>query len=117
MNRFYDNMPLPISGQATPIPEIFGPKYDNGPLPISGQATPIPEIFGLKKAAYSVDETLAQLACGRTHLYALVKSGQLRATKLGSAKKTVFLAVDIATFLAKLREEYRSETNGVAPHA
>ncbi len=61
-----------------------------------------PQTLGLTKAAYSVNETMALLSLGRTSLYSLVKSGDLRSTKYG--KKTLFLATDISTFLAKLRE-------------
>jgi excisionase family DNA binding protein len=60
-----------------------------------------PHTNGLLKAAYSVNETLAMLSIGRTSLYALVKSGELPAVKLG--KKTLFYASDLAGLLAKLR--------------
>jgi hypothetical protein len=68
------------------------------PLPI-----PIdPRVFGFVKAAYSVDETLDVLSIGRTSLYAAVKRGDLHPVKFG--KKTLFLAVNLAAFLVKLRQ-------------
>ena len=56
--------------------------------------------FNLHKPAYSVNELLKILPCGRTLLYSVIKSGKLRATKLG--KKTLFLAPDIVAFLDSL---------------
>ena len=56
--------------------------------------------LNLQKPAYSVNELLAMLPIGRTSLYAAIKAGKLKATKLG--KKTLFLASDIAEFLANL---------------
>jgi excisionase family DNA binding protein len=68
----------------------------------TGDASPIdPRTFGLTKAAYSVNETLDVLSIGRTSLYKLVNSGDLRPAKLG--KKTLFYAPDIAAFLTKLQ--------------
>lgn len=64
---------------------------------------PSPFEFGLSKAAYGVNDAANQLGLGRTTLYALVKSGRLRSTKVGH--KTIFLAVDIAAFLGALRQE------------
>ena len=60
-----------------------------------------PRTLGLTKAAYSVKETLEVLSIGRTSLYQLVKEKQLSPAKMG--KKTLFLAVDLATLLLKLR--------------
>ena len=60
------------------------------------------DTYGLTKVAYSVNETLFLLSIGRTSLYELVASGDLRPGKLG--KKTLFYAVDIAALLTKLRE-------------
>lgn len=56
--------------------------------------------FNLTRTAYSVNELLAILPLGRTSLYAAIKSGKLRAIKLG--KKTLFLAPDVIEFLASL---------------
>jgi excisionase family DNA binding protein len=61
-----------------------------------------PQDLGLTKVCYSVNETLALLSISRWTLYDRVKRGELRPTKLG--KKTLFYAIDIAAFLAKLRE-------------
>lgn len=60
-----------------------------------------PQDFGLVKAAYSVKETIALLAIGRTFLYSRVRAGDIKATKCG--KKTLFLSADIAAFLNKIR--------------
>jgi len=59
-----------------------------------------PANFNLMKAAYSVNEALEILPLKRTSLYAAIKQGKLRATKFGN--KTLFLAPDIAEFLAAL---------------
>lgn len=59
-----------------------------------------PSDYNLQKAAYSVYETLDILPIGRTSLYAAVKDGRLKATKFGT--KTLFLAPDLASFLAAL---------------
>jgi hypothetical protein len=59
-----------------------------------------PRTFGLVKAAYSVRETLYVLSIGRTSLYAAVKRGELTSTKF--RRKTLFLATDLAAFLARL---------------
>ncbi len=56
--------------------------------------------LNLNKPAYSVNEMLENLPFGRTKLYAVVKNGELKATKLG--KKTLFLARDVADFLMAL---------------
>jgi hypothetical protein len=61
-----------------------------------------PRIFGLVKAAYGVGETLELLSIGRTSLYAAVKRGELTPVKFG--KKTLFFAIDLATFLTRLKE-------------
>jgi excisionase family DNA binding protein len=61
-----------------------------------------PHEYGLKKAAYSVTETLSLLSIGRTSLYALVKTGSLKPVKFG--RKTLFYAADLAAFLASLRD-------------
>ena len=65
-------------------------------------ADPIdPSALGFTKVAYAVDETLELLSIGRTALYAAVKRGDLIRVKFG--KKTLFYAVDLAAFLARLR--------------
>jgi len=60
-----------------------------------------PHEYGLTRAAYSVNETLALLSIGRTSLYELVKSGDLKPGKIG--KKTLIYAADIAALLEKIR--------------
>lgn len=62
--------------------------------------------FGFTKVAYSASEALDQLSIGRTSLHYLVKRGELRPARL--CKKTLFLAVDLATFLSKRREAERA---------
>jgi excisionase family DNA binding protein len=69
----------------------------------ANSAGPIdPRAFGLAKAAYTVNETLAILSIGRTSLYKLVQSGDLKLVKLG--KKSLLYATDIAAFLTRLQE-------------
>lgn len=46
-----------------------------------------PQDYGLTKAVYTVNETLTILSIGRTSLYRLVQSGDLKPGKLG--KKTL----------------------------
>lgn len=55
------------------------------------------------KIALSVDETARVLSIGRTTLYGLVKTGEIRATKIG--RKTLFLKADIDAFLNRLQRE------------
>ena len=54
------------------------------------------------KATYSVAETLELLSIGRTSLYAAIKRGDLTPIKFG--RKTLICAVDLATFLTRLKE-------------
>lgn len=61
-----------------------------------------PRAFGFAKATYSVIETLELLSIGRTSLYAAVKRGELTPIKFG--RKTLFCAVDLATFLMRLKD-------------
>ncbi len=61
-----------------------------------------PRTFGLVKAAYAVNETLDVLSIGRTSLYAVIRRGELKPVKFG--KKTLFLAVDLATLLTRLKD-------------
>lgn len=56
-----------------------------------------------EKAAYSIDGAVALLSIGRTTLYACIKSGKLRATKLG--RKTLLRAKDIDAFLDGLQQD------------
>ena len=61
--------------------------------------TPLHEL-GLVKPTYRAIEACAVLSVGRTKLWQLVKSGQIRSRKCGS--RQVFLATDIAAFLSSL---------------
>ncbi|HEV7372239.1 helix-turn-helix domain-containing protein [Arenibaculum sp.] len=56
--------------------------------------------FHLTKPAYSTTEVLERIPIGRTKLYDLVRTGQLKATKCG--RRTLFLATDISAFLSSL---------------
>jgi len=60
-----------------------------------------PQNYGLKQAAYSVREAMALLSLGRTSIYQLIKSGDLKPTKYG--RRTLFLAPDVADFLFRLQ--------------
>lgn len=61
----------------------------------------------IEKIAYSIPDACRLLSIGRTSLYARVKAGELRATKLG--RKTLILAKDLDAFVALLskKEEQR----------
>ncbi len=61
-----------------------------------------PNEYNLLKAAYSVDELLDVQPAGRTTIYAEMKSGRLRATKIG--KRTLFLAPDVVAWLNACRK-------------
>ena len=56
----------------------------------------------LEQLAYGVGDTSNLTGLGRTSIYKWVKSGDLRATKCG--RRTLFLAADIAAFLASLQQ-------------
>lgn len=62
-----------------------------------------PQSYGLTKSAYGVNDAVKQLGIGRTTIYALIKAGRLRATKVGG--RTLFLANDLAAFLSDLQKE------------
>lgn len=47
--------------------------------------------------AYSINQTLSIIGCGRTHLYQELNAGRLKARKLGS--KTVILEQDLNDYL------------------
>ncbi len=79
-------------------------------------ADPIdPRAFGLLKVAYGVNETLELLSIGRTSLYAAVKRGELAPVKFG--KKTLFYAIDLATFLARLKGVASDAASSCQPKA
>lgn len=66
-----------------------------------------PRTFGLLKAAYSVNEAMQVLSMGRSSLYKAIAEGRLRPAKNG--RQTLFLARDVAAFLASLPSGLRSE--------
>jgi hypothetical protein len=47
--------------------------------------------------AYSINETIGIVGCGRTHLYQELNAGRLKARKLGA--KTVILEQDLHDYL------------------
>jgi predicted DNA-binding transcriptional regulator AlpA len=69
-----------------------------------------PSKYGFKKVAYSVNETLDLLSIGRTTLYRLIATADLKPTKLG--KKTLFLATDLAGLVERLKANKRG--NGIS---
>lgn len=58
----------------------------------------------------SIEETCAATGLGRTKLYQLINSGELKARKIG--KRTLILKDDLETFLNNL-ESYASENTKV----
>ena len=54
---------------------------------------------------YSVMDAAKALNIGRTHLYALIGDGSLKARKIGG--RTIFLHEDIVKFLADGTTEYK----------
>ncbi|MFM9861315.1 helix-turn-helix domain-containing protein [Pseudoxanthobacter sp. M-2] len=50
--------------------------------------------------AYSINEALSVIGCGRTHLYQELNAGRLKARKLGS--RTVILEQDLYDYLDSL---------------
>ena len=53
---------------------------------------------GMQREGLRVEETAALLGCGRTMIYALLRSGRLRAVKLGT--RTIIPRSEIQRFLA-----------------
>jgi excisionase family DNA binding protein len=51
-------------------------------------------------AAYTIPEVLTKIGIGRDKLYALIRSGELPARKLG--RKTLVVASDLEAFLKSL---------------
>jgi Helix-turn-helix domain len=64
---------------------------------------PTPADFGLEKVSYRRCEPMEILSIGETTLHKLVKTGQLKCTKIGKA--AVFLSVDLAAFIEKSQRE------------
>jgi excisionase family DNA binding protein len=54
----------------------------------------------IERSAYSVPEVLAKIGVGRDKLYALIRSGELPARKIG--RRTLIVASDLEAFLANL---------------
>lgn len=50
---------------------------------------------------YSIAEAARLLGLGRTSLYALLRSGELRAVKVG--RRSLIAAADLAAYVARLR--------------
>ena len=59
--------------------------------------------YGFEKAAYSIRQAAAKLGIGRTKLYELIRSGDLRPIK--PCKKNLILAIEMAALLDKWRAE------------
>ncbi len=57
----------------------------------------------------SVEEACAATGLGRTKLYQLINSGELKAHKIG--KRTIILKDDLDTFLSNL-QSYASKNTG-----
>lgn len=55
----------------------------------------------MDKLAYNVEEAAQAIGCGTTKLYQTIKSGDLKARKLG--KRTFILKEDLGAFLSNLR--------------
>lgn len=64
-------------------------------------ARPTLGLLGSPKLAYSVSETIRILSIGRTKLYALIASGELRPIKIG--RKTLISHKEIENFLERLQ--------------
>jgi hypothetical protein len=61
-----------------------------------------PRAYNLDRAAYNTANTCRILDTSRTELWELTKAGRLKPKKQG--KKNLFLAIDIARYLASLSE-------------
>ena len=59
--------------------------------------------YGFEKAAYSIRQAAAKLGIGRTKLYELIRSGDLRPIK--PCKKNLILAIEMAALLDRWRAE------------
>jgi excisionase family DNA binding protein len=68
--------------------------------------------FGLRRAAYSLRETIEVLSLSRSSVYELVKCGELKPVKVGA--KSLFLATDIAAFLSRLQERADAQNGHAA---
>lgn len=61
------------------------PTSDTGPGSNSDRSFPTPE----GKILLTVEEAAARLSLGRTSVFAMVKSGELRSLKVGKARRIV----------------------------
>jgi excisionase family DNA binding protein len=58
------------------------------------------DITGRKPLAHTIDDTAQQTKCGRTTIYAAIKSGALKARKIG--RRTIILDEDLHGWLTSL---------------
>ena len=63
----------------------------------------------MTQLSLSIQETLAATGLGRSKLYQLINSGELKARKIG--KRTIILKDDLDTFLSGL-QPYPTDTQG-----
>ncbi len=59
-----------------------------------------PRNAGDKPFAHTIDDTALHAKCGRTTIYAVIKSGALKARKIG--RRTIILDEDLHNWLASL---------------
>jgi excisionase family DNA binding protein len=59
-----------------------------------------PTTLGAPPLAHSVEEAATRANCGRTTIYAAIKSGALKARKIG--RRTIILNEDLRAWLASL---------------
>lgn len=64
----------------------------------------------MTQLSLSIEEARAATGLGRTKLYQLINSGELKARKIG--KRTIILKDDLESFLSSL-QSYASENEGV----
>ncbi len=64
----------------------------------------------MTQLSLSIEEACAATGLGRTKLYQLINSGELKARKIG--KRTIILKDDLEAFLNEL-QSYPSENAGV----
>ena len=57
-------------------------------------------VTGRKPLAHTIDDITLSAKCGRTTIYAAIKSGGLRARKIG--RRTIILDEDLRSWLASL---------------
>lgn len=64
----------------------------------------------MKQLSFSIEETITLTGLGKTKLYELIKSGELKAKKLG--KRTLILKPDLKDFLSRLKN-YPSQSEEI----